>query len=150
MLWPCCGAEVTIDASSLKDGDVAGLCALQYCYGLVGVMKELGNYYLVRIVRNTEKDKDNMARVDFMPGYLTDKIRLDGPEVTVYLKANFEDMKDRLDFYYFKKDKFVKVGVPHKMEFRLSHFTGNRFGLCVYSTKRPGGKAIFKNFIYSN
>ncbi|MBQ8139235.1 MAG: family 43 glycosylhydrolase [Lachnospiraceae bacterium] len=150
MLWPCCGAEVTIDASSLKDGDVAGLCALQYCYGLVGVMKELGNYYLVRIVRNTEKDKDNMARVDFMPGYLTDKIRLDGPEVTVYLKANFEDMKDRLDFYYFKKDKFVKVGAHHKMEFRLSHFTGNRFGLCVYSTKRPGGKAIFKNFIYSN
>ncbi len=149
MLWPGCGAEVTIDARGLRDGDIAGLCALQCCYGMIGIAKELGNYYLVRIVRSSENIKDNMAKVDLMPGELTDKIRLDGPEVTVYLKANFEDMKDKLEFYYFKKDKFVRVGGIHKMEFRLSHFTGNRFGLCCYSTKRSGGKAIFKNFEYT-
>ena len=149
MLWPACSAEVTIDAKDLKDGDFAGLCALQSCYGMIGIAKELGTYYLVRVVRSGENIKDNMSKTDLMPGELTDKIRLDGPEVTVYLKANFEDMKDRLDFYYFKKDKFVKVGPSHKMEFRLSHFTGNRFGLCCYSTKRSGGKAVFKNFEYS-
>ncbi|MBR1862265.1 MAG: family 43 glycosylhydrolase [Lachnospiraceae bacterium] len=149
MLWPGCGAEVTIDASGLGDGDAAGLCALQSCYGMIGIVKELGSYYLVRVVRSSENVKDQMFKADLMPGEMTDKIKLDGPEITVYLKANFEDMKDRLDFYYFKKDKFVKVGPSHKMEFRLSHFTGNRFGLCCYSTKRSGGKAVFKNFIYN-
>jgi beta-xylosidase len=150
MLWPTCGAEVTIDASGLQDGDIAGLCALQSCYCIVGVMKELNNYYLVKIERNPDKNKDAMSRTDLMPGEFTDKIRLDGPEVTVYMKATFEEMKDKADFYYFKKNKFVKFGNSHKMEFRLSHFTGNRFALCVFSTKRPGGKAIFKNFVYSN
>ncbi len=150
MLWPGCSAEVTIDASELRDGDTAGLCALQCCYGMIGITKELGNYYLVRIVRSAENIRDKMGKPDLMPGEVTDKIRLDGPQVTVYLKANFEDMRDKLDFYYFKKDKFVKVGNSHKMEFRLSHFTGNRFGLCVFSSKRSGGKAVFRNFIYSN
>ena len=87
---------------------------------------------------------------DLMPGDITDKIALDGPEVCLCLKATFDDMKDRLDFYYLKGNKFVKFGASHKMEFRLSHFTGNRFGLCCYSTRTPGGKAVFKNFEYNH
>ena len=35
MSYPSCAAEVTVDASALKEGDVAGLCALQGCYCLL-------------------------------------------------------------------------------------------------------------------
>ena len=77
-----------------------------------------------------------------------EKFILDDSRVTFCLKANFEDMKDRLDFYYFKNDRFVKVGGSHQMKFRLDHFTGNRFGLCYYATKKPGGVCVFKNFVY--
>ena len=59
-------------------------------------------------------------------------------------------MKDRLDFYYFRNDKFVKVGGPHKMEFKLAHFTGNRFGLCCFATRKTGGKVVFRNFKYND
>ena len=150
MLWPRSSAEVTVNAEGLRDGDIAGLCALQSCYGMIAVTKEMGRYYLIRIVRNGEDLEDGMGRVDLMPGDITDKIALDGPEVCLCLKATFDDMKDRLDFYYLKGNKFVKFGASHKMEFRLSHFTGNRFGLCCYSTRTPGGKAVFKNFEYNH
>ena len=37
MIFPCCAGEVTVEASTLKIGDYAGLCALQGCYGMVAV-----------------------------------------------------------------------------------------------------------------
>lgn len=148
MYWPKCEAEVTIDASAIEDGDFAGMCALQSDYAFLAITKELGNYYLVRMVCDSEKQPNRMSAGDFLPGNITDKIKLDGPVATICLKANFEDMKDKLDFYYFENDRFVKVGASHKMSFKLNHFTGNRFGLCYYSTRKMGGKCVFKNFVY--
>ena len=150
MLWPRCSAEVTINAEGLHDGDTAGLCALQCCYGMIGITKERDSYYLLRIVRSGEDLTDDIAKIDLFPGVVTDRLKLDGPEVCVCLKANFEDMKDRLEFYYLKGNKFVRFGAPHRMQFRLAHFTGNRFGLCCYSTRTVGGKAVFTRFIYND
>lgn len=148
MVWPKCEAEVTIDASGINEGDIAGICALQSCYGFIGITKELGCYYLVKIVRKEESFPDKMFSADYMPGTVEEKFVLDDSRVTFCLKANFEDMKDKLDFYYFKNDRFVKVGGSHQMRFRLDHFTGNRFGLCYYATQKPGGVCVFKNFVY--
>ncbi|MDZ7835670.1 MAG: hypothetical protein U5K84_10525 [Alkalibacterium sp.] len=47
MLYPFSRAEVTVDASSLRDGDVAGICALQGAYALAGITRERDRYYLV-------------------------------------------------------------------------------------------------------
>ena len=62
------------------------------------------------------------------------------------LKANFEDMTDKLDFYYLKDNKFIKVGDSHQLKYRLDHFTGARFGLFVYATDEIGGEATFTKF----
>ena len=148
MLWPRCSAEVTINAEGLHDGDTAGLCALQYCYGLIGISCEAGQYYLVQVVRENA-ERDMMGKADMMPGEVIEHIPLDGPELTVCLKATFDEGKDRLDFYYLKGGHFVKLNASHKMEFRLSHFTGNRFGLCCYSTRKVGGRAVFRDFVYT-
>ena len=84
-----------------------------------------------------------------MPGEIVESVVLDGPVVKLRLIAEFGRLKDTLNFYYENADgRFVKVGATHKMRFRLDHFTGNRFGLFIYSTRMTGGTAVFKNFSY--
>ena len=47
MKFPMCITEVTVDAERLKDGDYAGMCALQGCYGMAAVTKRDGRMFLV-------------------------------------------------------------------------------------------------------
>ena len=149
MMFPKCEAEVTIDASDLKDGDVAGLCALIGSYAFLGITKETGAYYLIKVVHEPINNYQvGIGGGDFLPGTVVEKIRLKDSVITFCLKANFAGMIDKVDFFYLKDERFVKVGEPHKLEFRLDHFTGARFGLFVYSTKMSKGRAVFRNFVY--
>ncbi len=148
MMWPGCAAEVTVDATGLKDGDIAGICALQGCYGLLGVTKEHGAYYLVVMERAWENISRLDRSPDYMPGSLVEKIRLEDSKVRIRLNVNFEDMADEAEFYYQSKKRWKRVGEPHKLVFRLDHFTGCRFGLFNYATKEIGGEAIFTEFRY--
>lgn len=148
MLYPRCMAAVTVDASGLHNGDVAGICALQSCYGFLGISKVAGNYYLVKVIRTEDKLKHSPCMGDCMPGEVVEKIRLSQSRIRLCLKADFENLKDKLDFYYKKNGHLVKVGTSHKLVYRLDHFTGYRFGLFVYSTQETGGEAVFKDFTY--
>ncbi|MCR4989352.1 MAG: glycoside hydrolase 43 family protein [Lachnospiraceae bacterium] len=149
MIFPRCEAEVTIDASGLKNGDRAGLCALQGCYGYLAITREAGAYYLIKVVRNLNSEPAKVgASGDYLPGEVVEKIRLSGSTVTVCLKANFEDLTDKLDFYYMKDNKFVKVGESHQLKYRLDHFTGARYGLFLYATEEIGGEATFTDFVF--
>ncbi|MCB5701371.1 hypothetical protein LIR44_23120, partial [Bacteroides fragilis] len=56
--FPGCFGEVTVDASLLKDGDYAGLCALQGCYGMAAVTKRDGRMILV--MRSLEAENDSL------------------------------------------------------------------------------------------
>lgn len=147
-MYPKCDAEVTVDATNIKDGDVAGICLLQGAYGLIGVTKEAGAYYLVNICRPAENYKNGFNNGDYLPGILKDKERLSGPLVRLCIRANFEDLADKADFFYEKEGKWVKVGNTHKLIYTLDHFVGARFGLFNYSTKEYGGYAYFKDFEY--
>ena len=147
-MWPKCGAEVTIDASGLKDGDVAGLCALQGCYGLIGVTKEHGSYYLVMINRYLTNASLWDRAQDYMPGRVMEKIKLTESTVRVRMNLNFEDMQDTAEFYYQTRNRWKKLGVPHNLYFRLDHFVGCRIGLFNYATKEIGGEVMFRDFRY--
>ena len=149
MMWPKCEAEVTIDASGLKEGDVAGMCALQGDYGYLGITMTAGVYYLIKVVHKTENaPKGLMTPGDYLPGTVADKIRLSSSCVTVCLKPSFEGMADKLDFFYLKDGRMARVGNSHKLCFRLDHFTGCRFGLFMFSTREVGGEAVFTDFKY--
>ena len=149
MMYPKCEAEVTVDASKIKEGDVAGICALQGDYGYLGITMTAGVYYLLKVVHVTEDKSLSASRSkDYMPGTVLDKIRLSGPVVTLCLKPSFDNMADKLDFFYQKEGRMVKVGTSHKLCFRLDHFTGCRFGLFMFSTKEVGGEAVFTDFKY--
>lgn len=148
MLYPRCGAEVTVDGSGLNDGDVAGICGLQSCYGYLGITKSAGEYFLIKVVRTPEKLKHSPRTGDCMPGELIEKIRLSKPVVRVCLKTDFENLKDEMDFFYEENGKLLKVGTSHRLFYRLDHFTGYRFGLFIFSTRETGGEAVFTDFSY--
>lgn len=148
MMWPGCAAEVTVDGSHLKDGDVAGICAFQGCYGLIGITREYGNYYLVVIRRQLEDTSLQDVSADYMPGTLAEKIKLSEPWVKIRVNADFEDGKDEVEFFYQNKKRWRRIGGVHKLFFKMDHFMGCRFGLFIYATREKGGEAVFENFRY--
>ena len=139
MLYPGCVGEVTLDFSGLKEGDVAGLCTLQSRFGFIGVTKHAGKNYVIMVSR--EPGKDFMERQ-------WEKIPAEGDTIRLRAEADFTDLKDEATFSYQEKWRFKKVGITHKMQYTLDHFTGYRFGLFVYSEKETGGTAVFSDFVY--
>jgi beta-xylosidase len=119
----------------MKDGDFAGLSALQADYGLVGVKAEVGGKYIVM----ESSVKSENAEVQRIP--LNQNV--------VYLKidCDFTDKIDEAKFYYSLDGKnWNSIGNTLKMRYTIPHFMGYRFGLFNYATKNIGGHADFDWF----
>lgn len=140
MLWPGCVGEVCVDAHALKEGDYAGLCALQSCFGLVAVTRREGRNVIV--MQSAQPERDGIQIREY------DAIATDEEILRFRIDADFDAMKDEADFYYHDGTDWRKIGVTHKMHYRLDHFTGYRFALFVYATQETGGRASFSNFVY--
>ncbi|MBR6044924.1 MAG: glycoside hydrolase 43 family protein [Ruminococcus sp.] len=135
---PCCAAEVTLDASRLNDGDVAGLCLLIGSYGLAGIANEGGRLFLV--MKSKDPGSDAEAERERLPA-AADSLRLRA-------EVRFEGMTGEVRFSVQDGSAWSPVGTPHKFVFSLDHFTGARFGLFMYSTGQTGGSAAFSEFRY--
>lgn len=148
MRYPGCAAEVTVDGSALKEGDFAGLCALQGCYGFIGLTRREGR--LAVCVRTVEPEDTSMAPLRQEENRETESAFCpveEGP-VRLRLEADFTEMKDTASFYIVENGEKRKLGAEHKLYFKLDHFCGCRFGLFVYSTREAGGSAAFRSFRY--
>lgn len=133
---PVCSGITLLDVSHLKDGDFAGLCALQRKFGLVGV-KVQGNAKSVYMVSNkTDKPTELQS------------IPLSQNKIYLKIECDFRDKIDVAKFFYSLDGKTWNViGGSLKMEYTLmEHFMGYRFGLYNYSSKNPGGYADFDYF----
>lgn len=150
MCIPGCSGSVTIDASKLNDGDYIGLIALEGCYGFIGLMKEDGKYYLVKLVRTNIAKPFEIGFTDTEPGELVFKEEISTSKIDVKLSADFRNMSDTLRFFYkdTMSNNWTEVGDSHKLKFGLDYFTGARFGLTVFSTKVAGGTGVFEQFVY--
>jgi beta-xylosidase len=136
---PVCSGTVAMDVSNMKDGDVAGLAALQKRYGIVGVKMKGTAKSIVMISAESE------SPIELASLPLTNK--------TVYLKVdcNFEKRTDKAYFYYSLDGKlWTTIGKPLQMTYSLSHFVGYRFALFNYSTKASGGFVDYDYFRVSN
>ncbi len=147
-MWPKSGAEVELDASGLKEGDVAGICILQGDYAYLGVIKEAGCCYLIKVVKSLRSPKESGTHSNYMPGTVVLRERLDNPVVRLAVQVSFDQMKDTAEFFILRDDRWVRAGRPNRLFFTLEHFTGARFGLFVFSTEAPGGEAVFRRFRY--
>lgn len=133
---PECSGYTLLDASNMKDGDFAGLCAFQRKFGQVGVKVVNGAKYLFMVSNKT----DHPTELQSLPLN----------QNTVYLKieCNFKDKIDEANFFYSLDGKTWNViGGTLKMEYTLmEHFMGYRFGLFNYATRNIGGFADFDFF----
>ncbi len=150
LMLPRSAVEVTVDASGLKDGDLAGLCALQGCYAYLALTRDAGRYYLVLVRRDKTDRERQQGRSDHESGTVAERIAWEGPVASLGMEADFEDGRDCVQFRYRKPEEkeWNRIGEPHRLFFGLDHFTGCRCALSVYSTVRAGGYAVFRRFVY--
>lgn len=145
MTYPGCVCEITVDASSIKEGDYAGICAFQGCFAAAGVTKRDGRYYAVMMERNPEdydaKVASKEAEAVLLPG--------DASCIRFKVEVDFTFMKDEAKLFFDSGNGYQQIGPAHKLFFRLDHFTGCRVGLYSYATKELGGKAKFSKFQYN-
>lgn len=142
LYYPTTDVSVSLDISSLNDGDHAGLAIFQGCYGLIGIKKANGKAILFI---EEKKPLDDGAFTYEYEIETTDVCEINTNNVRLGFTADFTNMKDEARFYYCDRDN-NKILLPliHKMYFKLDHFTGNRVALFMYSTKQSGGEVRFQ------
>jgi beta-xylosidase len=132
---PECSATTLMDLSGMKDGDYAGLIALQNHYGFVGV-KAQGDRKSVVVVTHEGGAPTELA-----------SIPLDQNGVFLRLGFDFRNRADLAHFFYSVDNKIWKeIGTPLHLRYDLVHFMGCRMGLFNFATKSPGGHADFDFF----
>ena len=151
MMGPVSDITVQIDASKLHEGDFAGICALQGCYGWIAMTKRDGKYAIVMVEKQFDS-KEGIWGVkggDKSPGMEQDIVIVTNSVAEFRVIADFKDGKDEVRFLYKNKDGWEQIGPVHKLYYLLDHFMGCRVGLFLYSTQISGGSADFMNFNYS-
>ena len=127
---PGCYSEVKLDASGLKPGDHAGLCAFQSHYCAVEVESDPeGVHYLV-------------AR-DYEGEIFREEITVD--EVYLKLIYDFNDDVVRMA-YSLDGEEWYAFEEAMEMRYTLDYFTGYRSALYNYATLEAGGHADFDYF----
>lgn len=128
---PTCSGRISLDVSGLKDGDCAGLGALQNKHGFVGVKRSGNSNNIVMM--------NELSEIESVP--LSENV--------VYLRIDMDyvNRADRATFFYsLDGDDWHSIGNTLEMTYDLAHFMGYRFALFAYATKSIGGHADFDWF----
>ena len=64
------------------------------------------------------------------------------------LRACFDFADDTVCFFYQQERQWQPLGEKHHLKYNMDHFMGVREGLFCYSTKQPGGSAVFTDFTF--
>lgn len=129
---PESAATIALDTAGMKDGDIAGLCALQRFYGFVGV-KVTGDS---KSIVMTSVDGDRPRELESVP--------LSRGAVQLKIRCDFRNRTDEATFYYsLDGRRWTRIGDTLDMRYTLPHFMGYRFGLFNFATRQPGGHADF-------
>jgi len=132
---PQCSGTTAIDMRGMKEGDCAGMIALQNHYGFVGV-KMSGDTKSIVAVTGDGNAANEVASIPLS-------------QTRVFLRIEC-DFKGRADMAYFSYSldgkKWAPIGKPLHLKYDLVHFMGCRFGLFNFATKSPGGYVDFDFF----
>ena len=142
---PACSGEIKIDVSKMNPGDFAGLAAFQFNYGKVGVHIGDDGKKLVYMARNGGYGKEIKDSRD----QIVKEIGVNNE--VVYLKVDFKfnnvdgnfnssNNIDKVNFFYsLDGTTWTKIGDEIGMTYDLKMFTGYRFAIYSYPTKKTGG-----------
>ncbi len=137
---PVSSATTAIEVENMKEGDFAGLCALQLKYGQVGVKHENGQKRISMVSNQTTTP----VEIESVP--------LEQARVYLKIECDFRDRTDIARFFYSLDGvEWRRIGNPLRMEYTLPlHFMGYRFGLFNYATTKTGGFVDFDYFDITN
>jgi beta-xylosidase len=131
---PECSAVIAIEIDNMKDGDYAGLGALQENFGFVGIKMEGTSKYIIMV-----NNQSSPEEVESIP-VLQDRVYL-------RIDMDYRNRIDRAYFYYsIDGEEWNAIGNTLQMYYTLSHFMGYRFALFNYATKTTGGFVDFDYF----
>ncbi|MDQ8735671.1 family 43 glycosylhydrolase [Paenibacillus sp. LHD-38] len=132
---PESSGSIAVDISQMKNGDYAGLAALQKEYGYVGV-KMSGTSKSIVMVDGSSETAVEVASVPVNEEKVYFKIELD-----------YKNQTDKAYFYYsLNGADWTAIGNTLQMHYTLPHFMGYRFALFNYATKTTGGSVDFDYF----
>lgn len=115
-----------LDVSKMKNGDYAGLAVFQDPYAYIAVKQSKKGKYLV-MVNN---------------GQTIDSVAID--QNIIYLKTIASNQTKIATFEYsLNGEDYKQLGNELNMRFSLTVFTGNKFCLFNYATKKVGGYVDF-------
>ena len=127
---PGCFSEVLLDASGLKPGDHAGLCAFQSHFCAIEVEVDAdGGRALVGLDNEGEVFRETLD------------------DETVCLKIIYDFNSDEARMAYsLDGEEWFALEYMLEMKYTTDFFTGYRSALYCYSTSAPGGHADFDYF----
>lgn len=129
---PKSSALTAVETSGMRDGDYAGLGALQFRYGYVGVTQMNGQKSVV-MVDSTSGTAQEVSRMAINQNRVYFRIDMD-----------FLNQTDKARFYYsLDGNNWVIIGNTLQMTYDLKHFMGYRFALFNYATQTSGGYVDF-------
>lgn len=132
---PRSAGSAALDVSRMKDGDRAGIIALQSDYGWAGVKMENGVKTVVMVNATDGKPQE------------IENVPLGKDKVFFRINCDFTHMRDEASFYYsLDGNDWKAIGNTLKMKYKLTHFMGYRFGLFNFATKSTGGYVDFDWF----
>jgi beta-xylosidase len=129
-IGPRSSPTVTLDASGLADGDVAGLALLNLPYATLGVEKSADGLQVALY----DQARSSTVRVPLPAG-----------STRVMLRTDCDFLTEQARFSWSADGKtFTPIGEPFTMVFQLTTFQGVRYALFNYNqTGKPGGHADF-------
>jgi len=126
---PKCSGRVALDASGLKDGDVAGLSAFADSLGFVGVKNSGGSLSIVKYKG---------------PNVQEASVAISQKRVYLRIDMDYTNRTDKATFFYsLDSTTWKPIGNTLSMSYTLGMFMGYRFNLFNYATKTAGGYADF-------
>ena len=136
---PVSAAITKIEVAYMKDGDCAGLIALQKKFGYLGVKMEGDSKSIVMVSAQSNRPEE------------IESIPLTQPIVYFKIECDFRDRTDKAYFYYsLDGEKWTKIGSVLQMAYTIPHFMGYRFGLFNFATKTSGGFVDFDYYRVSD
>ena len=139
---PSSTAEIALETTNMKDGDIAGLVALQAICGFVGIEQDGNQKYIVMYTGDNDSTnyRGNRAIVDRKAN-----VSFSGNKIYLRAVGTFGQNSSSVVFSYRTNESqsWTNIGTTVNPTFSLQHFTGVRFGLFNYATKTAGGYVDF-------
>lgn len=144
-----CAGSVILDATNIKNGDFAGLCALEGEYAFIGITKKDEKFYLVTAEHKIPYSPWTMGVFNKQEPVILQELPFDGGKITLKLDFKLGRQNQTVELMYFDKN-FAEFKTLNecKLRYTLDQFVGVRFALFMYSTLEAGGQAEFTDFKY--